>query len=102
MEKREDYYVKLRGLPFDIEKKEVLEFLSSLKYLTEDDIAYRFTYNGGFSGLAFVKLQSEEDQTEAKSFHKKYLGKRYVEVFASNETEFNSAMHTKTDTKDST
>ncbi len=99
MEKRVDYYVKLRGLPFDVEKREVIEFLSSIKDIKDEDVAFRFRNNGGFSGLAFIKLQSEEDEKEALGYHRKYLDKRYVEVFTSSQEEFISADHTKKDFK---
>ena len=61
MEKRVYFYVKLRGLPFDVDSKGIKEFLSSLNEIKTEDIVFRYRRDGKFSGLAFVRLNGEED-----------------------------------------
>ena len=41
---RQEVFVKLRGLPFDVERQDVLDFLDapSLKKLTVEDVAFRY------------------------------------------------------------
>ena len=81
-------------MPFDVSENQVIKFLGTITGLSEDDCAFRYRRDGKFSGLAFIRLVSEEDQQIALTYHKKYIGDRYVEVFKSSRTEFKSAVHT--------
>ncbi|XP_037672907.1 probable RNA-binding protein 19 [Choloepus didactylus] len=70
--------VKLRGAPFTVTEKNVLEFLAPLK-----PVAIRIVRNthGNKTGYVFVDFSSEEDVKKALKCHREYMGGRYIEVF---------------------
>ena len=73
--------VRLRGLPFQITKENVLEFMAAFNP-KEEDVHFEIR-NGKFSGRAFVLLESEETALDAAiELNKKYIGNRYIEVDA--------------------
>jgi len=84
-------YFRIRGVPYDAEVQDILDFFKEVKDIDESDIALRFQRDGRFSGLAMVRVHSAEDEQIALDMHRKYLGKRYVEVFHSEKEEFQSA-----------
>ena len=45
-------------------------------------------------------MDSEDILQEALSYHRKYINKRYVEIFSSSYEEFISAIHTDKESKD--
>ncbi|KAL1768765.1 putative RNA-binding protein 19 [Sigmodon hispidus] len=72
------YTVKLRGAPFSVTEKNVMEFLAPLKPL-----AIRIVKNahGNKTGYIFVDLSSEEEVKKALKCNREYMGGRYIEVF---------------------
>lgn len=72
------YTVKLRGAPFNVTEKNVLEFLAPLK-----PVAIRIVRNahGNKTGYVFVDLSSEEEVKKALKCNREYMGGRYIEVF---------------------
>ncbi|XP_055002947.1 probable RNA-binding protein 19 [Sorex araneus] len=70
--------VKLRGAPFNVTEKNVMEFLAPLK-----PAAIRIVRNahGNKTGYVFVDLHSEDDVRKALKCHREYMGGRYIEVF---------------------
>nr|XP_048278521.1 probable RNA-binding protein 19 [Myodes glareolus] len=72
------YTVKLRGAPFNVTEKNVMEFLAPLK-----PTAIRIMRNahGNKTGCVFVDLSSEEDVKKALKCNREYMGGRYIEVF---------------------
>ncbi|KAM5237750.1 putative RNA-binding protein 19 [Ctenodactylus gundi] len=72
------YTVKLRGAPFNVTEKNVMEFLAPLK-----PVAIRIVRNthGNKTGYVFVDFSSEEDMKKALKCDREYMGGRYIEVF---------------------
>lgn len=70
--------VKLRGAPFSVTEKNVLEFLAPLK-----PVAIRIVRNehGNKTGYVFVDFNSEEEVKKALKCNREYMGGRYIEVF---------------------
>lgn len=70
--------VKLRGAPFNVTEKNVMEFLAPLK-----PVAIRIVRNahGNKTGYIFVDFSSEEDVKKALKCNREYMGGRYIEVF---------------------
>ncbi|XP_046312462.1 probable RNA-binding protein 19 isoform X1 [Marmota monax] len=70
--------VKLRGAPFSVTEKNVLEFLAPLK-----PVAIRIVRNahGNKTGYVFVDFSSEEEVKRALKCNREYMGGRYIEVF---------------------
>ncbi|GAB1290094.1 Probable RNA-binding protein 19 [Apodemus speciosus] len=70
--------VKLRGAPFNVTEKNVMEFLAPLK-----PVAIRIVRNahGNKTGYVFVDLSSEEEVKKALKCNREYMGGRYIEVF---------------------
>ncbi|XP_048198851.1 probable RNA-binding protein 19 isoform X2 [Perognathus longimembris pacificus] len=70
--------VKLRGAPFNVTEKNVLEFLAPLK-----PVATRIVRNahGNKTGYVFVDFSSEEEVKSALKCNREYMGGRYIEVF---------------------
>ncbi|CAF1214398.1 unnamed protein product [Rotaria magnacalcarata] len=78
------FVVRLRGLPWNTTQTEVQNFLQGCNvrqtnFVTNDQ--------GRATGECFVVLESNEDVDNAKSFHQKNIGSRYIEVFESNADE---------------
>ncbi|XP_012519017.1 PREDICTED: probable RNA-binding protein 19 isoform X2 [Propithecus coquereli] len=70
--------VKLRGAPFNVTEKNVVEFLAPLK-----PVAIRIVRNvhGNKTGYIFVDFSSEEEVKKALKCNREYMGGRYIEVF---------------------
>jgi RNA recognition motif-containing protein len=77
-ERKSEFTIKLRGLPFHAKKKDIEEFLSPLKIL---DIRMPKDNKNRPSGRAYVDLESKECVKEALKRHKDYIKGRYIEVF---------------------
>lgn len=81
------YFIRLRGLPYNFREFEILEFLRGIR-VAKDDIAIFYDFGGKFSGEAYIHLHNEPDLREASSLHMSEFGKRVIEVFEANESEF--------------
>nr|2DGW_A Chain A, Probable RNA-binding protein 19 [Homo sapiens] len=70
--------VKLRGAPFNVTEKNVMEFLAPLK-----PVAIRIVRNahGNKTGYIFVDFSNEEEVKQALKCNREYMGGRYIEVF---------------------
>ena len=77
-ERKSEFTIKLRGLPFHAKKKDIEEFLSPLKIL---DIRMPKDNKNRPSGRAYVDLESNKCVKEALKRHKDYIKGRYIEVF---------------------
>lgn len=77
--------VILKGLPFAISVEEIKTFFKTLSISNENIHLIKFR-DGQQTGLGFVKLK-DEDMEHALLMDKNHIGKRYVEVIASDETE---------------
>ena len=71
--------VKLRGLPREVTKQDLLDFFADYN-LTEDQVHIEMRF-GRKTGWGLVFLNSEEDQQRAREeLNKQYIGERYVDV----------------------
>ncbi|PFH37212.1 RNA recognition motif-containing protein [Besnoitia besnoiti] len=75
--------VKLRGLPWSCNELEIVHFFKDGGFdVHTDDIVLGMTGDGRLSGIAFVELQSAELAEKARdTLHKKYMGRRFIEVY---------------------
>jgi multiple RNA-binding domain-containing protein 1 len=70
--------LKMRGLPFRVKDKQVIEFFSPIKCI---DIRFVNNKKGQRSGRAFVDFNCKEDLEKALKRDKDYLEGRYIELF---------------------
>lgn len=76
----ESRFIRLRGLPWSVTNKEILDFLSVNVVGGEEGIhLVTSRFDGKYTGEAFVELESEADEEEAFKRNKENLGHRYIE-----------------------
>ena len=78
--------VLLKGLPFQTTVSEIKSFFKSL-VIPPDSIRVIKFPDGSASGLAFVKLEDEEEIKHALLMDRNHMGSRYIEVRVSDESE---------------
>jgi heterogeneous nuclear ribonucleoprotein F/H len=83
--------VKLRGLPWSVTVEDVGTFLNGITVPT-GGVHLMNSVNGRPSGLAYVELNTEEDQAEALRRDKQSIGGRYIDVFACTQTELQARL----------
>lgn len=76
----------MRGLPFAATEDDVQKFFKSMDIPYENIRLIRFR-DGKTTGFGFVKLTSQDDVEHALLMDKNHIGKRYIEVYPSDETE---------------
>ncbi|OMO71409.1 hypothetical protein CCACVL1_18230 [Corchorus capsularis] len=74
--------LKMRGLPFSVQKKEIVEFFKDFK-IVEDRIHIACRPDGKATGEAYVEFASAEEAKRAMCKDKMTIGNRYVELFPS-------------------
>lgn len=82
--------IRMRGLPYDVTPSSIMEFFDGCAikdgeqgvHLTRDGL-------GRPSGEAYIEFETVEDAKTGMQFDRKHIGKRYVELFPSNENEMN-------------
>lgn len=77
-------------MPYNAKEYEVFEFLRGIRVYKED-IAFQYDNEGKFTSEVYVRLLSESDKYEALSWNLGIMEKRFIEVFETNENEFNNA-----------
>lgn len=70
--------LKMRGLPFKIKDKHIIEFFSPIKVV---NIRLVKNKKGQPSGIAFIDFKCKEDLEKALKRDKDYLEGRYIELF---------------------
>ena len=83
--------IKLRGLPWNVTNDDIITFLSGIQ-VPEGGIHLMNGANGRPSGLAYVELSSEEDQTDAVGRDKQSIGGRYIDVFSCTQNELQARL----------
>ncbi|CAF2775285.1 unnamed protein product [Rotaria sp. Silwood2] len=71
------FTIKLRGVPFEAGQKEVNDFFNPLIPIR----AEQENTTRGRPPIWYVEFGSREEANEAMTFHKKYMGARYIELF---------------------
>lgn len=74
--------LKLRGLPFSVNKSQILEFFGDFE-LADDKVHIACRPDGKATGEAYVEFASAEDAKKAMAKDKMTIGSRYVELFPS-------------------
>jgi len=57
----------------------------------KEDISFLYDSESKFTGEVYIRLNSESDKLEALSYNLGAMENRYVEIFETNENEFNNA-----------
>merc|ERR1711892_1479091 len=70
-------YVKLGSLSWTVSEKDIITFLDGCKIR---EVIIATNEKGKPSGDAYVKLRTHVDAEKARTFNKKYIGKRWVTV----------------------
>uniref|UniRef100_A0A3B1KKB1 G-rich RNA sequence binding factor 1 n=1 Tax=Astyanax mexicanus TaxID=7994 RepID=A0A3B1KKB1_ASTMX len=81
-----DGVVRIKGLPFNCSEEDVLEFFSGLD-VAKEGVTFVLDHRGRKTGDAFVKFANQEIANRALQRDKDYIGKRYIEVFPSKNSE---------------
>ena len=71
--------VLLRGLPFEADQDDIKQFFSSIS-ISQSNIEMIITYDGKFSGLAFVELHNSDEVKVALLMDRNHMGGRYIDV----------------------
>eukprot|EP01135_Chromosphaera_perkinsii_P011827 Nk52_evm18s2506 gene=Nk52_evmTU18s2506 len=80
---RPAHVLRLRGLPFDVRKEDIIDFFGGLG-VTHNHIHICVKYDGRTTGEAYVEFSKEEDKEEGLKKNRENIGSRYIEVFDSN------------------
>lgn len=83
-------FLKLRGLPFSVSKKDIVEFFKEYD-LKEKNVHIVTHSDGRATGEAFVEFLSAADSKDAMRKDKMTIGTRYVELFPSTQEEASRA-----------
>ncbi|VEL06776.1 unnamed protein product [Protopolystoma xenopodis] len=98
---KSDGTVRLRGLPYDVKKSDIIDFFWGMSILhsiticleiVPDGIGLLVDHNGEPNGVAFVQFASLEDAERALAKSGERIGNRYIEVFPSSLTEANQTI----------
>ena len=81
-----DRGVLLKGLPFETKTEDIIMFFKSLA-VDRDNVHIIRSMDGSSTGLAFVRLDDEEEIKRALLMDRNHMGSRYIEVRASDESE---------------
>ncbi|CAG7723426.1 unnamed protein product [Allacma fusca] len=73
-------YIRMRGLPFECSKEDVLQFFGGLDVVS-NGIQLMFDSMGRSSGEAYVHFKSKEIAEKALLRDRQCIGHRYIEIF---------------------
>lgn len=74
-------YLKMRGMPFETTKEDVMKFLDNVHVVNgEDGLHFLLTEFGQRNGELIFAVPDKEDQQKVLAKDKKYLGRRFVEI----------------------
>ncbi|KAM8867831.1 copine-1 isoform 1-T2 [Synchiropus picturatus] len=76
---RQEFCVYLKGLPYEVDKKQVKDFFKNLS-VVEDSIYIAYGPNGRATGEGFVEFKTEQDYNTALGAHMQYMGSRFIQV----------------------
>ncbi|XP_076458901.1 heterogeneous nuclear ribonucleoprotein F-like [Babylonia areolata] len=75
---RTGHWVRMRGLPFQADERDIFEFFTPLQPVRAN---IEFTENGRPSGEANVEFHSHHDALNAMKKHRSNMQHRYIELF---------------------
>lgn len=80
-----DGVVRLRGLPYSCNEKDIVDFFAGLNIV---DITFVMDYRGRRkTGEAYVQFEEPEMANQALLKHREEIGNRYIEIFPSRRNE---------------
>jgi len=79
-------FIRMRGLPFQSTKQDVLDFFKENKPI-ESSILLTYHLDGRATGEGYVAFNDAEDAKAAMTLHRSTIGSRYIELFISNKDE---------------
>jgi heterogeneous nuclear ribonucleoprotein F/H len=79
-------YVRLRGLPFQASKQDILDFFQEYNPI-ESSVLLTYRGDGRSTGEGYVAFKDADDAKEAMALHRSTIGSRYIELFISNKEE---------------
>ncbi|EAR94431.2 RNA recognition motif 1 in heterogeneous nuclear ribonucleoprotein hnRNP protein (macronuclear) [Tetrahymena thermophila SB210] len=80
------HYLRLRGLPFNAREAEIQQFLGIS--LEQDQITFKHDNDGRFSGECVIRTKDQNQLDKIKDKHMRNMGKRYIEVFVAEQSDF--------------
>ena len=80
-------YIRLRGLPFNATKQDLLDFFREFKPI-ESSVMVTYRVDGRATGEGYAAFDDAEDAKGAMTMHKRTIGSRYIELFISNKEEY--------------
>ena len=81
-----DRGVLLKGIPFEAKINDIVMFFKSVA-IDKDNIHIIKSMDGSSTGLAFVRMDDEEEIKRALLMDRNHMGSRYIEVRMSDESE---------------
>ena len=70
--------VRMRGLPFSATQQDIYEFFHPM---VPTYVHFVYGSNGKFSGEVDAEFRTHEEASDAMRFDRKYINKRYIELF---------------------
>ena len=83
--------IKLKGMPWQTTSRDIKSFFRDSK-IAEHDIHLAPNEDGKACGVGFACFYDDEDARRAMQRNGAYIGKRYVELFLSSQTEMEKAL----------
>lgn len=78
------YLIQIRGLPWSVTKQEIMDFFAGVNILNGiNGIHFIIEDKKIRKGEAYVQLTTEDDLKLAQSYHKRFMGERYIEGMVS-------------------
>lgn len=79
-------FIRMRGLPFQSTKEDILEFFKEYNPV-EDSIIFTYRSDGRATGEGYIAFKNAADAKNAMALHRSTIGSRYIELFISNKEE---------------
>lgn len=86
-----DGIVRMRGLPYESNIKDVEEFFTGIPY-ADQGIIFPLNMKGNSTGQAFIQFETYSAAQEGLSRNKQSIGGRYIELFKSSNDELRKAL----------
>ena len=88
-------FVRLRGIPWHAQESDVIQFFSGIE-VVPTGVYMALNANGGPSGDAYVQFSRQCDAILAQRRQRHCMGRRYIEIFACQQSDVVAAMHMNT------
>lgn len=83
--------IKMKGLPWEASARDIRNFYRGLD-ISEEDIHLAPNPEGKASGYAFACFQKDDEARKAMHRNGKFVGKRYIELILSSQTEMDKIL----------